>query len=151
MNLLINQPSYIIDIFIAVLFFVTGQILLKKSFTQNNDYRSVAITFGLAFGISALAFLFLSNPNKYTFFNKNINYNLFNAFIAGLIFFFGNLFWIKSISSNKPLGNIRVIMAGMETFTLFIVGILLFKEIISIKQILGTLLILSGIYIFGSN
>ena len=151
MSILINPPSWIMDIYIAVVFFVSGQVLIRKSFTNNKDYQSVAIAFGTAFGIAAIAFLFISNSIKSPLFNnQNMTLQLISATIAGALFFVGNLFWIRSISSKKPLGNIRVVMAGVETFILFFIGFILFKEIITIKQILGAALILSGIHIFAS-
>ena len=151
MSILINPPSWIMDIYIAVIFFVSGQVLIRKSFTNNNDSQSVAIAFGTAFGIAAITFLFISNSIKSPLFNnQNMTLQLISATIAGALFFIGNLFWIRSISSKKPLGNIRVVMAGVETFILFFIGFILFKEIITIKQILGAALILSGIHIFAS-
>ena len=58
-----------------------------------------------------------------------------------------NLLWILSIKSAPSLSLIRVIMAGGETLLLLIAGYLIFKEkILSLKNILGILLILSGVY-----
>jgi multidrug transporter EmrE-like cation transporter len=80
-----------------------------------------------------------------------MNTQLLSAVIAGILFFIGNFFWIRSISSNKPLGNIRVVMAGVETLALFAAGLLFFKQVITLKQLIGTAIIISGIHIFGAN
>lgn len=148
---IVSSP-WMISIYIAVVFFVTGQILLRKSFFQNTDYTAVSIAFGVSIGLAASTFLLLGgNPQAQLFTEQKLNKQLLYAILSGFVFFFGNFFWIRSISSNKPLGNIRVIMSGIETITLFLAGFLFFKEVITKKQLLGTALIISGIHIFGSN
>lgn len=143
---------WMISIYIAVIFFVFGQVLLRKSFTNNTDYNAVAITFGVSIGITASLFLLFNQSIKSKLFNNpNMNPQLISAIIAGILFFIGNLFWIRSISSNKPLGNIRVIMAGVETLALFAAGLLFFKEVITLRQLAGTAIIISGIHVFGAN
>ena len=143
---------WMISIYIAVLFFVFGQVLLRKSFIDNTDYNAVAITFGVSIGITAAIFLlFNQSINSKLFINPNMNTQLLSAVIAGILFFIGNLFWIRSISSNKPLGNIRVVMAGVETLALFAAGLLFFKQVITLRQLIGTAIIISGIHIFGAN
>tara|TARA_Y100000389_G_scaffold64255_1_gene60294 strand:- start:1694 stop:2170 length:477 start_codon:yes stop_codon:yes gene_type:complete len=143
---------WMISIYIAVIFFVFGQILLRKSFNNNTDYTSVAIIFSLSMGITAALFLLFNQSTNLTIFNNPIMIpQLLSAIVAGILFFIGNFFWIRSISSNKPLGNIRVVMAGFETLALFAAGLLFFKEVITIKQLAGTAIIVSGIHIFGTN
>lgn len=143
---------WMISIYIAVIFFVFGQILLRKSFNNNTHYTSVAIIFSLSMGITAALFLLFNLSTNSTIFNNPIMIpQLLSAIVAGILFFIGNLFWIRSISSNKPLGNIRVVMAGFETLALFAAGLLFFKEVITIRQLAGTAIIVSGIHVFGSN
>ena len=143
---------WMISIYISVIFFVLGQILLRKSFNNNTDYTSVAIIFSLSMGITAALFLlFNQSTNSKLFINPNMNTQLRSAVIAGILFFIGNFFWIRSISSNKPLGNIRVVMAGVETLALFAAGLLFFKEVITLRQLIGTAIIISGIHVFGAN
>ena len=143
---------WMISIYIAVIFFVFGQVLLKKSFINNTDYNAVAITFGISFGITATIFILFNQSTKSKLFNNPIMIpQLLCAIVAGILFFIGNFFWIRSISSNKPLGNIRVVMAGVETLALFAAGLLFFKEVITLRQLIGTAIIISGIHIFGSN
>jgi drug/metabolite transporter (DMT)-like permease len=143
---------WMISIYIAVLFFVFGQVLLKKSFINNTDYNAVAITFGISFGITATIFILFNQSTKSKLFNNpTMIPQLLCAIVAGILFFIGNFFWIRSISSNKPLGNIRVVMAGVETLALFAAGVLFFKEFITLRQLIGTTIIISGIHIFGAN
>jgi drug/metabolite transporter (DMT)-like permease len=143
---------WMISIYISVIFFVLGQILLRKSFNNNTDYTSVAIIFSLSMGITAALFLLFNQSTNSTIFNNPIMIpQLSCAIVAGILFFIGNFFWIRSISSNKPLGNIRVVMAGFETLALFAAGLLFFKEVITIRQLAGTAIIVSGIHIFGTN
>ena len=111
----------------------------------DSNYFTTAIIFSLAIGATSLVLLFLSQLHSPELLIYN-NSKLINAAMAGLLFFIGNLFWIYSISTKKSLGNIRVIMAGFETFMLFLVGYFYFNEIINSKQLMGALLILFGIY-----
>ena len=146
-NMLIeySMESWIVSILVGVLFFVSGQFFLRKSFDTDSNYFTTAITFSLAIG--AISLLLLGISHIYT--PELLVYNnskLLNAAIAGLLFFIGNLFWIYTISTKKSLGNIRVVMAGFETFMLFLVGYLYFNERINRKQFLGALFILLGIY-----
>jgi multidrug transporter EmrE-like cation transporter len=140
------------SIYIAVFFFVIGQILLKKA-VKNNNFITTAIVFGAAIGIMSIicytALSTIKGNNNYPllFSTKPFIYSL----AAGILFFFGNLFWIHSISSNQPLGNVRVVMAGVESFTLFLVGFIIFNESITYNQLLGTGLILTGIHMFTSK
>ena len=139
------MENWIISILVGVLFFVSGQVYLRKSFDTDTNYFTTAITFSLAIGVTSLLLLFISQLHSPELLIYN-NSKLINAAIAGLLFFIGNLFWIYSISTKKSLGNIRVIMAGFETFMLFLVGYFYFNEIINSKQVIGALLILLGIY-----
>jgi len=139
------MEKWIISILVGVIFFVSGQVYLRKSFDTDTNYFTTAITFSLAIGVTSLLLLFISQLHSPELLIYN-NSKLINAAIAGLLFFIGNLFWIYSISTKKSLGNIRVIMAGFETFMLFLVGYFYFNEIINSKQLMGALLILFGIY-----
>lgn len=139
------MEKWIISILVGVLFFVSGQVYLRKSFDTDSNYFTTAIIFSLAIGATSLVLLFLSQLHSPELLVYN-NSKLINAAMAGLLFFIGNLFWIYSISTKNSLGNIRVIMAGFETFMLFLVGYFYFNEIINSKQLMGALLILFGIY-----
>jgi len=139
------MEKWIISILVGVLFFVSGQVYLRKSFDTDSNYFTTAIIFSLAIGATSLVLLFLSQLHSPELLVYN-NSKLINAAMAGLLFFIGNLFWIYSISTKKSLGNIRVIMAGFETFMLFLVGYFYFNEIINSTQLMGALLIVFGIY-----
>ena len=55
------------------------------------------------------------------------------------------MFWIRSIQKSPNLSNVRILMAGGETISLLITGFLFFKQKITLKQVLGTIIILFGI------
>ena len=131
-----NTPWFICD---------EGDVNYCSYVDTDSNYFTTAIIFSLAIGATSLVLLFLSQLHSPELLIYN-NSKLINAAMAGLLFFIGNLFWIYSISTKKSLGNIRVIMAGFETFMLFLVGYFYFNEIINSKQLMGALLILFGIY-----
>ena len=139
---------WILSTIIGTIFFVIGQIFLRKSFDKDQDYISTAICFYIFSGIAASIYLLVLY-----FKQEKIEYNfskLKNAALAGIIFFIGGTFWIHSISTKAQLGNIRIIMAGFEMFLLFLAGFLLFNETIKLIQLSGVILILIGIYIIGA-
>ena len=73
----------------ATIFFVIGQIYLKKSFKNTNDFNITAIVFGLLIGIMALLYTILL---KYRHAKLKYDYEqIFNSSIAGIMFFIGNL------------------------------------------------------------
>lgn len=133
---------WVIFIFVAILFFVLGQVCLKY---DKNDGVVSCCYFTMAMGIVGiftLLFLTQFNKVKLNFKDKSI---FFYSVLAGILFFFGNLFWIYSIKTAPSLALIRVIMAGGETALLLLVGYMLFKQIITFKHFIGILLILAGV------
>jgi drug/metabolite transporter (DMT)-like permease len=129
-----------IFIFYSIILFVIGQIFLK--YDSKNDSLINLSYFTITMGFFGLIYILY---HKY-YLKEKIKIHYYSI-IAGLVFFFGNLFWIKSIKNSPSLSNVRILMAGGETLLLLIVGYILFQQSISFKQILGIFLILSGIFI----
>ena len=130
--------SWIYFTLIATLFFVIGQVSLKF---DKNEAILICCYFSISMGIIGLLTL------MYLYKKEGKSVFSYYGIIAGIFFFFGNLLWILSIKSAPSLSLIRVIMAGGETLLLLIAGYLIFKEkILSLKNILGILLILSCVY-----
>lgn len=150
---MIKIPSnfWIWAIFIGTIFFVGGQVALRKSFEPKIgiDYHSLysGSCFSMMIGVlGAIVLLFLSilDPvHTKIYFSNDVVSGY--PFLAGLLFFIGNSFWLYSISSKNPLGLIRILMAGWEMFLLLLVGFLLFKDKLTTIQIIGSLIIFAGI------
>lgn len=139
-------------IFIATIFFILGQIFLRKSFEYNTDkdrFLIITILFSLSIGImSVLTTLFLLYSKKLNSINSIINdMSIRYSIIAGVLFFLGFIYWIKTIGTKESLGMIRVTMAGFETILLYLVSYMFFNDIITIKQFIGSILILLGIFV----
>lgn len=143
---MIFEP-YLISIILGTILFVIGQYFLRKSFDNDVDYKMTWIIFCMTLGLIAFVMccILLVFDKSMNF--KNKNEKVFNSILAGLCFVIGNLFWIYSISTKKSIGVIRTIMAGTETFLLFLLGFFLFSEKFTYIKILGILLILTGIYL----
>jgi drug/metabolite transporter (DMT)-like permease len=146
------ENLWIWSVFIGTVFFVGGQICLRKSFetrTVMNHLPSLYTTacFSIIIGIlGAILLMSLSIHDPIStkqFFSNSVRSGL--PFLAGALFFIGFGFWIYSISSQNPLGMIRILMAGWEMLLLLLVGILIFKDKLHWTQLLGSLLIFSGI------
>ena len=139
-------------IFIATIFFILGQIFLRKSFEYNTDkdmFLIITILFSLSIGImSVLTTLILLYSKKLNSINSIINdMSIRYSIIAGVLFFLGFIYWIKTIGTKESLGMIRVTMAGFETILLYLVSYMFFNDIITIKQFIGSILILLGIFV----
>ena len=133
-----------LPIFIATLFFVGTQAFLKNSFSKDDDFLTTTTFFALGFSLIAiLSFLYFYNKKSLNYKKEKVLYPL----VAGILFFFGNLLWVFSISKKTPLSIIRVVMSGFETFLLILVGYILFSTTLQWKQIVGILLVFFVIYI----
>jgi len=135
------------SICIGTVFFVASQIFLKKSFNDSNDYIRTLLYFALAITIMTIIGFIIYSDNVIT----KIDNQHYNAFIAGLFFFIGLIFWIYSISMKTKLGIIRTFMTGFETIILFGVGYMIFNEKIDTSQLIGVISILLGIYLIGNK
>lgn len=133
---------------IATIFFVIGQIFLKYTF-KNTPMKPLCACgfFCVSMGLIGIVMLLYCSYEKQLV--KLDNTNHWFPILAGVVFALGNYFWITSIYSKESLGIIRVVMAGFETFLLFLVGYLLFKDQIEIQKIIGTIIILFGIWLIG--
>tara|TARA_B100001063_G_C16593954_1_gene467088 strand:- start:348 stop:755 length:408 start_codon:yes stop_codon:yes gene_type:complete len=129
--------NWLVTIFIGTIFFIIGQICLRKSFELNNTILQTFLLFTCTIGIMSIPF-FVYKP-----FEKPQSW-LF-PILAGIFFFMGNYFWIKTISSKESLGLIRIAMAGFETILLFFLSYLFFSDKITLYQFIGSLFILFGI------
>jgi uncharacterized membrane protein len=133
--------DWLYTIFIGTIFFILGQLFLRKSFDTENSPIQVSLLFSSAIGIfSILTIIYMYNQK-----GINFNYDIINPILAGLVFFIGFFFWIQTISSKESLGLIRIAMAGFETIILFVLSHLFFNDMITLKQLIGTIIILLGI------
>ena len=135
-------------IFVATILFVGGQVLLKKSFDSDSDFVTSAVFFNIAVGVAAvLVFLQKQMKGQITYNTKKMQY----AALGGILFFIGNLLWIYMICKKKPLSMIRVLMAGFETFLLVLVGYFLFSHKLTLREFVGIVMVLAGIYVVGNG
>ena len=136
--------DWIYSIFIATIFFIAGQLCLRKSFELSNTVLHTFILFTMTIGIMSFPFLFKDGLQK----KQNLYFSYFSWY-----FFFTQeiIFWINTINTKQSLGLIRIAMAGFETMLLFIVSYLFFADKITLLQFIGSLFILTGIAIATYN
>ena len=140
------ENFWIWSIVIGTVFFVLGQTFLRYAFQikprLNNTSLYAISFFSITMGIlGAILLGILRWKTNETLNSKYIYYIL----LAGTFFFIGNAFWLYSISSEKPLGIIRIVMAGWELLLLFAVGVLLLNDKITRTQVVGSILIFIGL------
>ena len=135
-----NWVKYVL---FSILFFVSGQVALKYENSKNSLISCCYFTISMGI-VGLLTLLFLLKREKM---NKKQENRIIYPIIAGIVFFFGNLFWVMSINNSPSLSLVRVIMAGGETLLLLIAGYLFFKQKLSLKDFIAILIILFGIFI----
>ena len=146
---IISKLSPLTSITYGTLLFVFGQYFLRNGLDRKNDFILTWAVFSFTMGLVGIITSFLvNNTNTWSNITALQNRETFlYAVCAGIMFAFGNLFWIYTISTKESLGNIRVIMAGIETFLLFLLGVFVFSEAFTLKKFTGIILILFGIYV----
>ena len=140
------ENFWIWSIVIGTVFFVLGQTFLRYAFQikprLNNTSLYAISFFSITMGILGLILLGILRWKT----NEELNSKyVYNVVLAGTFFFIGNAFWLYSISSEKPLGIIRIVMAGWELLLLFAVGVLLLNDKITRSQVVGSILIFIGL------
>ena len=106
----------------------------------------VLLYFLIGTGISGLMLALLLNNQKLISFDKN---KLINGLLSGLIFFIGNILWIYTISKNVPLSIIQILISAFGILFITTFDYLIFSTKLTMKQIIGILIIFTGIVIIG--
>ena len=127
----------------ATLFFVLGQLLIKKSTTSS---LHTAYLFSISIGLFGLIGLILSSTIfKPTSLNFKSSSSILTPILAGALFFFGNLLWIQAIHLAPNISHVRIVMAGLETVLLAIIAYYVFHQSVTQTQLVGMALIGCGI------
>ena len=127
----------------ATLFFVLGQVLIKKSTTSS---LHTAYLFSISIGLFGLIGLILSSTIfKPTALNFKSSSTILAPILAGALFFFGNLLWIQAIHLAPNISHVRIVMAGLETVLLAIIAYYVFHQSVTRTQLVGMALIGCGI------
>ena len=128
----------------ATLFFVLGQVLIKKSTTSS---LHTAYLFSISIGLLGLIGLILSStifkPSSLTLNFKPSS--TIAPILAGALFFFGNLLWIQAIHLAPNISHVRIVMAGLETALLAMIAYYVFHQSVTQTQLVGMALIGCGI------
>ena len=126
----------------ATLFFVLGQVLIKKSTTSS---LHTAYLFSISIGLFGLIGLILSStifkPTALSFKSSST----VAPILAGALFFFGNLLWIQAIHLAPNISHVRIVMAGLETVLLAMIAYYVFHQSVTQTQLVGMALIGCGI------
>ena len=135
-----------IPVIITIFLFIVGKLFIKNSLINDDDFISSVIFFAFGTSISAIIFaLFLYRKNLINF-NRS---KILNGLLAGLIFFIGNILWVFTISKNVPLSIIQILLSGFGILFITTFDYLIFSTKLTIKQIIGILIIFIGVVIIG--
>ena len=126
----------------ATLFFVLGQVLIKKSTTSSlHTVYLFSISIGLFGLIGLILFSTIFKPASLNFKSGSTAAPI----LAGALFFFGNLLWIQAIHLAPNISHVRILMAGLETVLLAIIAYYVFHQSVTQTQLVGMALIGCGI------
>lgn len=152
----VDQWSLIV--FISAILFVCGQVFLKKE-NESVLFKKITVIdilesscyFALASGVLALLLLFVLRLGFSKNGRGNEKYRIpWYSFFAGIVFFFGNFLWIYAINTSPSIAHVRVLMAGVETILLLLVGVFIFQNTTNVLKpsvLIGIALILVGVII----
>lgn len=127
--------NWIITTILASILFVVGQVFLN---IVASDPLCGALWFMIAMGACSLIAL-LFTPSSIS------SYDGLYAGLGGVAFFVGNILWLYAISKATHISLVRILMACTEIILLLFVGILLYKQTVTVLNVVGLLLILTGI------
>lgn len=126
---------------LGTIFFVLGQICLKYD-VSNTPYQTL-FYFTFASGLIGFCGLLVTGA----LYEKPVPWIII---LAGVLFFFGNGFWIAGIQQVDNVGILRVFMAGLETILLLLAAYIVFAASVTYKELLSICIILSGIYLLNN-
>lgn len=136
-NYIILLYMWLLLLTIGILFFVSGQIILKLN-TDNIILTSSC--FFISSGILGLCLLLFYNKKHF----PKIQFSKLGL-LAGILFFVGNFLWINSIKQAPSLSMVRIYMAGIETILLVLLGFIIFQEKIKPVNIIGFCIVIIGL------
>ena len=135
-------------IIIALFCYVIAQVAVKLD-NKRTPLRTNCFI-GLSFGIVSVALLI----REWCLDSKGLCLEGIDwiALAAGVFIFIGNLFWIYTIRTGMPLGHIRIVLSGLESLSLLIIGYLFLKEsCLKPKHLIGISLTMLGVYLLVSK
>ena len=96
---------------IGTLFFVAGQVLLRKSLDNSSDYMISLLYFTSSIAIMTLFGCIYLQENIFDI--TRLTNQHYNAISAGIVFFFGFIFWIYRV-------YLHIVILSKSIISLFI-------------------------------
>ena len=137
--------NWLILALMAVPFFLAVEILYKFGECKNIDINLFIPILFLFVGIISLLFILLTNRYREVI---NINkYIILNILLISLIMFLGQFTYWNSFNKSNIPGYTRAIFSGGLIISLVLISTIFFNKIITIRESIGLILILFGVYL----
>ena len=126
-------------------FFLAVEILYKFGECKNIDINLFIPMLFLFVGL--ISFLYILFTNRYSEFINIDRKILINILVISIIMFLGQfMYWNSFKQSNIP-GYSRAIFSGALILSLVLISTIFFNKIVTMKEGLGLLLIILGVYL----
>lgn len=135
--------SYLVPLLVVIICNVCYHLISKNISSTTNTYMGLFITYGVACLISALAF-FITSKNY--FIEEVTKVNIFNI-LLGLVVVGVEGGYILMYRSGWEISKGSLISNMCIAIILMIIGVLVFKEGITIKKLMGVVLYIMGIFL----
>lgn len=135
--------NYILPILLIITSNVFYNICTKSTPKNVNPFASLCITYAIATGFTFLLLFFNNNLSKETFSEfKHINWT---SFLLGILIVGLEYGYIQAYRAGWDVSVCSLVANISLAIMLIFVGILLYKEQISINQIIGILICIIGL------
>jgi len=136
--------NYIFPIFLIILSNVFYNICAKSIPGNLNPFASLTITYGVATIFTFFMFFFNNKLSKETFLQfKNVNWT---SFLLGIIIVGLEYGYIQAYRAGWSISTCSLVANISLAIILLFIGVLLYKEYISINQIVGILICIVGLF-----
>lgn len=135
--------NYLMPLFVVIICNVCYHLISKNIPSTTNTYMGLFITYGVACLISALAF-FITSKN---YFIEEVTKVSISNILLGLVVVGVEGGYILMYRNGWEISKGSLISNMCVAIILLIIGVLVFKEGITIKKLMGVVLYIMGIFL----
>lgn len=139
---------YYIPLILTIVANVLYHISQKNTSEKINPMFSLSITYGIALIISIILFFIMKDDNSIKANIKELNWA---SILLGVSIVLLELGFLLAYRVGWNIGTASIISTIVVTITLVPIGIMYFKENISIKNIIGILICIAGIILINKK
>ncbi|MGB8451146.1 MAG: EamA family transporter [Anaerocolumna sp.] len=144
----IHKYMYYIPLLLTIIANVLYHIAQKNTSEQINPLFSLIITYGVSFIMSCILFHFIKGEKSFSLNVKELNWS---SFLLGCSIILLELGYLLAYRVGWNIGTASFISTILVTLVLIPVGLLFFKESISLKNVFGIMLSIVGLILMNKK